>query len=200
MINHEEADMSRMVSIIAGTALALVLSMPAVAQGIAQSQPPRPATSSSQEILSAWNNVGRKLVTMAEDFPESKYDFKAQKDQKTFAEQLIHVAAENYRLISAIKGSQMGPAGPEEPSRKEYPTKADVVKLMKQAVADGAALVKEQGDAGLGREVKFPYGNRMVHASFAWLDAIEHSGEHYGQLVVYYRVNDMIPPESRPGK
>jgi hypothetical protein len=30
--------------------------------------------------------------------------------------------------------------------------------------------------------------------------AIEHSGEHYGQLVVYYRVSGMVPPESRPKK
>jgi len=29
---------------------------------------------------------------------------------------------------------------------------------------------------------------------------IEHAGEHYGQLVVYYRNNGMVPPESRPKK
>ena len=27
---------------------------------------------------------------------------------------------------------------------------------------------------------------------------IEHSGEHYGQIVVYYRLNGLVPPESRP--
>jgi hypothetical protein len=31
-----------------------------------------------------------------------------------------------------------------------------------------------------------------------WLSVIEHSGEHYGQLVVYYRLNGTVPPESRP--
>jgi hypothetical protein len=29
---------------------------------------------------------------------------------------------------------------------------------------------------------------------------IEHSGEHYGQLVVYYRLAGLVPPESRPKK
>jgi len=29
---------------------------------------------------------------------------------------------------------------------------------------------------------------------------IEHSGEHYGQLVVYYRLSGLVPPESRPKK
>jgi hypothetical protein len=27
--------------------------------------------------------------------------------------------------------------------------------------------------------------------------AIEHSGEHYGQLLVYYRANNLVPPDPR---
>ena len=34
--------------------------------------------------------------------------------------------------------------------------------------------------------------------SYNWMFVIEDSGEHYGQLVVYYRANNMVPPESRP--
>jgi hypothetical protein len=30
-----------------------------------------------------------------------------------------------------------------------------------------------------------------------WMNAIEHSAEHYGQLVVYYRANNLIPRDSR---
>jgi hypothetical protein len=29
---------------------------------------------------------------------------------------------------------------------------------------------------------------------------IEHAAEHYGQLVVYYRANGLVPPESRKAK
>jgi hypothetical protein len=38
----------------------------------------------------------------------------------------------------------------------------------------------------------------MIHASALWYFMLEHTGEHFGQLVVYYRINGMIPPESRP--
>jgi len=31
-----------------------------------------------------------------------------------------------------------------------------------------------------------------------WIGFLEHAGEHYGQLVVYYRLNGIVPPESRP--
>src|SRR5271157_1293853 len=53
---------------------------------------PAPAISPSQTLLNFWNYMGRKLTTMAEDFPEDKYDFKPNPVQRSFAEQLIHAA------------------------------------------------------------------------------------------------------------
>jgi hypothetical protein len=83
------------------------------------------------------------------------------------------------------------------PSRETYRTKADVVRLIEQAVADGANVIQEQGDQGLDKTMKMPRGNRIVHNSYLWTFAIEHSGEHYGQLAVYYRANNLVPPDSR---
>ncbi|MGA8554970.1 MAG: hypothetical protein WB630_11180, partial [Candidatus Acidiferrales bacterium] len=48
------------------------------------------------------------------------------------------------------------------PSRDVYKTKADVVNLIQQAVADGANLIQQQGDAGLEETTKFPFGNKLV--------------------------------------
>jgi hypothetical protein len=42
--------------------------------------------------------------------------------------------------------------------------------------------------------------DRFTKTVEPWLDVIEHAGEHYGQLVVYYRNNALVPPESRPKK
>ncbi len=177
-------------------ALFALVAGPAITQEKPQTSAPKPAGGPSQEALTAWNSIGRKLIAMAEDFPEDKYDFKPKPEVRTFAEQLLHVAGTNYVLLSAVKGSQIGP-GTEDPPRQNYKTKADVVALLKKSVEDGAALIKEKGDAGMGRPVKFPYGNRMVSESFCIMEAAEHSGEHYGQLVVYYRLNGIVPPESR---
>jgi uncharacterized damage-inducible protein DinB len=167
----------------------------------AQNQAPKAVRSRADETLEMWNDIGNRLVAMAKDFPEDKYDFKVQKDQRTFAQNLLHAAAVDYEVLHAIAGSNIGPdfgKDVENPSRDVYKTKADVVKLVQQAITDGADLIKKQGDAGLDKEVKYPWGNRLVHNSFLWMIATEHSGEHYGQLVVYYRANNMIPPESRP--
>ena len=164
----------------------------------AQNQPPSPARSRSDEMLEAWNNIGNKLVAMAQDFPEDKYDFKVQKDQRTFALNLLHAAALDFILIRRISGSNVGPDFGEgdNPTREAFKTKADVVKFVQEAVADGAKVIPEQGDAGLDKTSKF-FGNRMAHNSSIWMFAIEHSAEHYGQLVVYYRANNLVPPDSR---
>src|SRR5581483_2049635 len=163
-----------------------------------QNQPPSPARSRSDEMLERWNDIGNKLVAMARDFPEDKYDFKVQKDERTFALNLLHAAALDFVLIRRISGSNVGPDFGEgdNPSRDLFKTKAEVVKFVQEAVADGAKVIQQQGDAGLDRTTKF-FGNRMAHNSSIWTFAIEHSAEHYGQLVVYYRANNLVPPASR---
>jgi uncharacterized damage-inducible protein DinB len=164
-----------------------------------QDQPPMPARSRSDEMLQLWNAIGNKLIAMAQDFPEDKYDFKVQKDERTFAQNLLHVAAVDYDLISRVSGSHVGPdfgTNKHNPSQDAYKTKVDVLKLIQQAVADGVNVIQQQGDAGLDKTSKF-FGNRLVHNSYIWAYAIEHSGEHYGQLVVYYRANNLVPPDSR---
>ncbi len=192
--------MRKSLSLLILIGLFVLIAVAALAQEKKPAEAPKPAPSPSQEMLWMWNGIGGKLAAMAEDFPEDKYEFKATKDERTFAENLIHVAADNYFVISAIKGSPMGSPGNEDSIRKALPKKADIVKYVKQMVADGDQLIKAQGDSGLTREFKFPWGNMMVHVSFGWQAIIEHSGEHYGQLVVYYRLNGIVPPASRPKK
>jgi len=50
----------------------------------------------ADETLEWWNHVGNKTHRHGQRLPEDKYDFKVQKDQRTFAENLLHVAAVDY--------------------------------------------------------------------------------------------------------
>jgi uncharacterized damage-inducible protein DinB len=171
-------------------------------QNQTQNQAPAEVRSRAEETLEWWNQIGNKLIAMAKDFPEDKYDFKVQKDQRTFGQNLVHVAAVDYDLISRVAGSHVGPdfgKDKHNPPPDAFKTKADVVKLLEDAVADGAAVIKRQGDAGLDQTQPFGWetGRHVVHSSYIWITAIEHSTEHFGQLVVYYRANNLVPPESR---
>jgi len=75
-----------------------------------------------------------------------------------------------------------------------------VVAFVKKSFADGAAVIKAKGDKGLNDTFVDSFSHQQVRVGdYAW-GFIEHNGEHYGQLVVYYRVAGMVPPESRPKK
>jgi len=159
---------------------------------------PKPAVGPSQALLDNWNDVGRKLIAMAGDFPEDKYDFKPVPAQRSFAEQLLHAANSNYFFTNPVMG--LKPPAEEDPKREQFKTKASVVDFVKKAFADGAAAIKQKGDKGMNDLIVDPFANQQVRVSdMAW-GLLEHSGEHYGQLVVYYRVAGLVPPESRPKK
>lgn len=166
----------------------------------------RPVASPSAALLDQWNEIGRKLIAMAEDFPEDKYDYKAAASVRSFAERLIHAAAANYFFINSALGQKL--PEDEDPPRAQFKNKAAVVEYVKKSFAEGAAAIKSKGDSGVSDLVIDPFGfDDPQHAGKAQIrlgdlahNLIEHSGEVYGQLSVYYRVAGMIPPESRPKK
>lgn len=156
---------------------------------------PKPAESPSKTLLDAWNDIGRKLTAMAEDFPEDKYDFKPNPAQRSFAEQVLHAAGANYFFINPAKGLKP-PEG--NVKRSDFKTKADVVAYVRKSFAEGAELIQKKGDPGMSDLLVDPFANQQARFSDEAWGLIEHSGEHYGQLVVYYRAAGLIPPESRP--
>jgi uncharacterized damage-inducible protein DinB len=191
--------MKKAVLIFAAVLFATTLSLPAHAQDAAKKEVAiKPAASPSHAVLEAWNDVGRKLIAMAEDFPEDKYDFKPTPAQRSFAEQLLHAAGANYFFTNLAKGEK--PPAEEAPKRDQFKSKAEIVAFVKKAFADGAAAIQAKGDKGMSDMIVDPFEHQQVRISDAAYGFIEHCGEHYGQLAVYYRVAGLVPPESRPKK
>jgi len=183
---------------LAPALLCAVIALPAFAQEAKKDAPPKPADPPSKVVIDSWNDIGRKLIAMAEDFPEDKYDFKPTPAQRSFAEQLLHAAGANYFFIAPLRGEK--PPTEEDLKRDKYKTKADVVAMVKKSFADGAAALKAKGDKGMNDLLVEPFSNQQVRVYDFAYGFIEHSGEHYGQLVVYYRLAGLVPPESRPKK
>jgi hypothetical protein len=186
---------------------AILFALPTCAQNSAKSAAsPNLAAIPSAALLKQWNEIGRKLIAMAEDFPEDKYDFKAAPSTGTFAERMIHGAASNYFFTNIALGQK--PPSQEDPPRAQFKNKAAIVTYVKKSFADGAAAIKSKGDKGISTLVTDPFaedvpanaGKEQIRLSDLAFGLVEHSGEVYGQLSVYYRVAGMIPPESRPKK
>jgi uncharacterized damage-inducible protein DinB len=159
---------------------------------------PKTAPSPSQAVLEQWNEVGRKIIAMAEDFPEDKYDFKPAPTVGSFAQRLIHVAHANQFLINIARGEKMPEM--DDPKRDQFKSKAEIVAFVKKSFADGAAAIQEKGDKGMSDLVVDPFANEQARISDFAYGFVEHSGEIYGQLTVYYRTAGLVPPESRPKK
>ncbi len=153
------------------------------------------ASPSARDLLASWKDVGRKLGDMAADFPEDKYDWKPTPEVRSFAEQLLHAASYANYVADVAKGLR---PKEEDPPRGKFKTKADVVAYVRKAFADGAKAIEATSDAKLQSSIDL--GRSKPSTYGLWDGAVEHSGEHYGQLVVYYRVNRLVPPESRPRK
>jgi hypothetical protein len=94
--------MRRSSLVLVAVTLLTVVGTSFYSQGQPQSQAPRPARSQADETLAMGNEIGNKLIAMAQDFPEDKYDFKVQKDQRTFAQTLLHVAGVDYLLMRTV--------------------------------------------------------------------------------------------------
>jgi uncharacterized damage-inducible protein DinB len=165
---------------------ALLLTCAGTSRAQEGAQPKTPPTP-SQAVLENWNDVGNRLVTMAQDWPEDKYTYKLNPAVRTFQEVLLHIAGSNYDLLNHLAGTKVGDAQ-NDPPVSQYKTKAETVAYLKKSVEDGAALIQKEGDADV-----------LKHLS-GWIGYTEHMGEHYGLLVAYYRANGVIPPESRPKK
>jgi len=184
---------------LAAALFAATLALPVHAQdAMKKDAPVKPADSPSKVVLDSWNDIGRKLTAMAEDFPEDKYDFKPTPAQRSFAEQMLHMAGANYYFTNPAMGKNT--AVDENPKREQYKTKADIVTFVKKSFADGAAAIKAKGDKGMSDLMVDPFAHQQIRISDFAYGFIEHCGEHYGQLVVYYRLSGLVPPESRPKK
>lgn len=141
--------------------------------------------SSAQAIRGHFTSVNHKVLEMAKDFPEDKYDFRLKPEMRTFGAVIVHIASGNIYAAKAGRGEKVNW---DELDPANYKTKAEVVALMEKSIADAEVTLKALPDDAFTKSVE------------PWLGVTEHSAEHYGLLVAYYRANGLVPPESRPKK
>jgi DinB superfamily len=158
------------------TLLPLVIAIIAPAFGQASETP-------AAEVTGQFERINRLVLEMAKDFPADKYNFKLRPEMRTFGAVIVHIASGNifaakYGRGEKVKWDELDPAN--------YKTKADIVALLQKSIDDSTATLKSLPAETWTKTVS------------PWLDVLEHSAEHYGLLVAYYRANGLVPPSSRP--
>ena len=169
--------------IVPACVLALAAGTAAWGQGQAKA-PPTPA----QTVRSQFASLSKRLLAMAKDFPESKYDYRPGKDVRSFGEVMVHVASGYAFGARAGSKEQVNWNDWSEIDAKTLAGKSAIVAALEKSIAGAAATLKALPD------------ERFTRALEPWASVNEHAAEHYGQLVAYYRINEMVPPASRPQK
>ena len=145
-----------------------------------------------------WGMIQRSFVGLAEAMPEDRYAFKptsgAVSDVRTFAEQVKHVACANVAFANEIERKPppagCGTGGPE-PAR----TKTELVAYLKHSFAEMERVITQTTPSNALDPVDGPYGGPSTRLGISTL-AVWHASDHYGQLVVYARMNNVVPPAS----
>jgi len=143
-------------------------------------------TKTAAQIISGYfTSVNQHVLEMVRDFPEDKYSYKPSPEVRAFPDVAVHVMS---GIVYAAKAGRGEKASWDELDPKGYRTKAQLVSAFEKSLADATTALKAIPP------------DRLAQAPDPWVSVMEHSAEHYGQIVVYYRANGLVPPASRPKK
>jgi hypothetical protein len=142
----------------------------------------------------------RDLVALAEAMPASAYDFRPTdgtfQNVRTFGEQVKHAATMIF-MTAAIVLEERSPYGPgtNDNGPDEVQGKDAIVEYLKQSFVYARMAVSSLDETNHLDPLKTYFGMQARAEVAAGLTY--HSYNHYGQMVVYARMNGVVPPASR---
>ena len=154
----------------------------------AAAQPSFPPTSFLMPAKATWESTRNLVIGIVEVMPEDKYDFRPTPSVRTFRDNIIHLVAENYLFFGRVAGENLGNPAQNLKSRDE------LLKALRESYDYGAKVW-----AGLTEEKALEMievRGQKVQRWSAILGAIQDNMNHYGNLVVYIRLNGLVPPRS----
>jgi len=180
------------------TALALAVAVSFASVAFAQA-PQAPPTTSSW-LRGAYTNLRNYIARAAEKMPEEYYSMRpgTQPEVRTFGQLIGHLATYNDLWCSQAKGDKNPAAGQD---LEKLPSKAALVKALNDALAycDGVyeALTDASGQELLTITQENGRRTQSLRLSLLILN-LGHNNEHYGNVVTYMRIKDIVPPSSEP--
>jgi hypothetical protein len=191
-----------MKSRIASACIALFFVMASSALVVnAQDKPAEKATFASV-LDRQLTNVEKTVLPAADAMPADKYDFAPTQGEfkgvRTFGAEVKHMAVANYALGAGILGEKppvdLG-GGPDGPANIK--SKADILKFLNDSSAYAHKALNSINETNVLEPIKSPFGTNMTTRLGLAVSLISHPFDHYGQMVEYLRMNNIVPPASR---
>jgi hypothetical protein len=146
--------------------------------------------------------IEKQLVAAADAMPANKYSFVPATGEftgvRTFGEQVKHLAATNYILAAGALEEPAPEDAGDESGPADLRMKGPIVDYLKGSflALHRAAAAIDDGSATIANVPISPligHATRMGYVE----EALIHAYDHYGQMVIYLRMNGVVPPASR---
>jgi hypothetical protein len=148
------------------------------------------------------SGVENEFVPLVKEMPEAAFAFApkqgAFEKARTFAGQVKHVATVMYMVAAASLGEKPPvDLGSGEDGPDTIKSKQQILDYLTASFAYAHKAMNALTAQNQLSMVKSPFGNgEMARGAIANI-AITHAFDHYGQMAVYARMNNLVPPASR---
>jgi uncharacterized damage-inducible protein DinB len=150
----------------------------------------------SQALRAHLTRLRGMLVSIVGAMPEDKYDFRPTKDVRSFREMVVHLVSDTYSHSGYIMGRSRDESEKlAEENSKGMKTRAEYLKALERAYDYGDKMLAGITDQNAMDTVSAMRGVKTTRIEAA-LQAFEDQMDHYGNLVVYLRLNGIVPPDT----
>lgn len=147
----------------------------------------------TQATKAQWDEVKAYIVKSAEQMPEADYAFKPTDKVRSFGELITHLADDNTGICAAAVSDKSKNFGDFEKQKKT--AKADLVSALKASVAYCDAAFAKMDETMAAENVPF-FKRQLPRLAILALNN-NHVWEHYGNIITYMRLKNMVPPSSQ---
>ena len=185
-----------MTALASSTAIAQAAYRPASRESSDEPQMPK---SIAESVSSTLQYAEGTLLGLAEAMPENKYSFIPTTGNfagvRSFGEQIKHVACAQFAFFNEFEGKKP-PDDCEKGGHDPAKTKSELVKYLKDSFDYGNRVLASLDPQNALDRVEGRYAGPNTKLGISVV-AAWHIADHYGQLVEYVRMNDIVPPQTQ---
>jgi hypothetical protein len=160
-------------------------------------------------VLREFEGQEYEVRSAAEAMPADKWNyrpaqglFKNEKpafgpaEVRTFAEQVKHVACSNFAFAAELDGTTP-PDACDQGGPSPAKTRAELLVYLRDSFVALKRPLSAITAKNMYDPIEGPYAGPNTRLGLAEV-CIWHAAEHYGQMIIYLRLNSIVPPTSRP--
>lgn len=156
---------------------------------LAGGQPSAAQNSLLAPVKAQWESTRNLVTGIVGQVPENLYDFKPTPEVRSFREQFTHLIGENYRFMAQAAGEQ---APIDMSTIDKIKGRDEIVKALAASYDYGAKVWAGMDDKRAMEMIPGRGGQQQMRLAPILLNIVDNM-DHYGNLVVYVRLNRMVP-------